>query len=172
MRMASTEPLRVTGPANCSRDANTAVITLLQSWTEIDSSSPSYTCDQLAAWIRALGAREFDEEISENAEAWAKVLFFEQKLKCGFQWTRLPPFFFRDTMKFPAVYAKVFEDAIPALARDEMKSAVRTPVVNCDPGTQPHADDLSSSSLDSFALRDILAQNAASNEKLQEAMYV
>ena len=45
----------------------------------------SYTCDQLAAWIRALGAREFDEEITENAEAWAKVLFFEQKLKCGFR---------------------------------------------------------------------------------------
>ena len=33
-------------------------------------------------------------------------------------------------MKFPAVYAKVFEDAIPALARDEIKSAVRTPVAN------------------------------------------
>ena len=75
-------------------------------------------------------------------------------------------------MKFPAVYAKVFEDAIPALAHNEMKSAVRTPVVHCDPGTQPHADDLSSSSLDSFALRDIfLAQNTASNEKLQEAMF-
>ena len=59
----------------------------------------------------ALGAREFDEEITENAEAWAKVLFFEQKRKCGFQWTRLPQFFFRDTIKFPAVYAKVFEDA-------------------------------------------------------------
>ena len=160
------EPLRVTGsvtgPANCPHDPTTAVFTLLQSWTEIDSSSPSYTCDQLAAWIRALGAREFDEEITENAEAWAKVLFFEQKLKCGFQWTRLPPFFFRDTMKFPAVYAKVFEDAIPALARDEMKSTVRTPVVHCDPGTQTHADDLSSR-LDSFALRDILAQNVASN---------
>ena len=78
----------------------------------------------------------------------------------------MPPFFFRDTMKFPAVYAKVFEDAIPALARDETKSAVRTPVVHCDPGTQTHTDDLSSSSLDSFALRDILAQNAASNEKI------
>ena len=43
--------------------------------------------------------------------------------------------------------------------------------MHCDPGTQTHADDLSSSSLDSFALRDILAQNAASNEKLQEAMF-
>ena len=84
------EPLRatgsVTGPANCPHDPTTAVFTLLQSWTEIDSPSPSYTCGQLAAWIRALGAREFDEEITENAEAWAKVLFVEQKLNCGFQW--------------------------------------------------------------------------------------
>ena len=120
------KPLRVTGPVNCSPDANTAVSTLLPSWTEIDPSSPSYTCAQLASWIRALDAREFDEEITENAEEWAQVLFFEQILKCGFQWTRLPPSFFRDTMTFPAVYAKMFEDAIPALPRGEIKGAVRT----------------------------------------------
>ena len=71
----------MTGPANCSHDANTAVSTLLQSWTSIDSSSPQYTCPQLASWIRALGAREFDEEITENAEAWSKALFYGVEIK-------------------------------------------------------------------------------------------
>ena len=66
------EPLRVTGsvtgPANCPHDPTTAVFTLLQSWTEIDSPSPSYTCDQLIAWIRALGARE-----SISVHDWSRV---------------------------------------------------------------------------------------------------
>ena len=68
--------LRVTGPANYSPDANAVVSTLLRSWTKIDSSSPAYmyTCPQLASWIRGLGAREFDEEVTANAEAWAKVV--------------------------------------------------------------------------------------------------
>ena len=70
----------------------------------------------------------------------AKVLFFEQKLKCGFQWTRLPPFFFRDTMKFPAVYAQVFLEAVPAIPRENV-GAVRTPVVNCAPGALLRGDD-------------------------------
>ncbi len=53
---------RVTGPASCSPDENTAVSTLLQSRTAISSSSPAYTCPQLASWMRGLGAREADEE--------------------------------------------------------------------------------------------------------------
>ena len=53
--------LRVTDPANCLPDADAVVSTLLQSWTVTDSSSPAYTCPQLASWIRALGAREDDE---------------------------------------------------------------------------------------------------------------
>ena len=80
---------RVTGPANCSPDANTDVSTLLQSWTEIESSSPPYTCVQLESWIRIMGAREFDEDIAKNADAWAAVLFREKKLKIGRQWLRI-----------------------------------------------------------------------------------
>ena len=84
--MAEVGP-RITGPANCSHDANTTSSTLLvESWTAIDSFSPPYTCEQLASWIRLLGAREFDEDIPKNAEAWAEVLFHEQKLKSGRQW--------------------------------------------------------------------------------------
>ncbi len=91
---------RVTGPANCSPDANTDVSTLLQSWTEIDSSSPAYTCPQLASWIRALGARDFDEEITENAEAWARVMYHDLKLKRGQSWIRMEHFsFFCDQMQ-------------------------------------------------------------------------
>ena len=72
---------RVMGPANCSHDANTTASTLLEkSWTAIDSSSPPYTCEQLESWIRLLGARESDEDISKHAAAWAGVLFNEQKL--------------------------------------------------------------------------------------------
>ena len=75
--------LLVTGPANYSSDANAVVSTLLRSWTHIYSPSPIYTCPQLASWIRGLGAQEFDEGIIENAEAWAKVMFNDMKLKHG-----------------------------------------------------------------------------------------
>ena len=44
------------------------------------------------------------------------LLFFDQKLKCGFHWARLSPFFFRDTMKFPEVYARVFGDSLGRLS--------------------------------------------------------
>ena len=82
--MASTEPLRVTGLANCSHDANADVSTPhVQSWTVIDSSSPPYTCKQLELWIGLLGARELDEETTQNAAAWAAVLFHDHKLKSG-----------------------------------------------------------------------------------------
>ncbi len=99
---------RVTGPANCSPDANTAVSTLLQSWTAMDSSSPKYICAQLASWIRGLGEQADDEEITENAETWSRALFYDQKQKSGAPWTRLSPSFFRDIMQFPEVYATSF----------------------------------------------------------------
>ena len=160
--------LRVTGPANCSPDANTAVSTLPQSWTAIDSSSPKYTCAQLESWIRGLAAQADDEEIHENAAAWSQVFFYQQKLKSGASWMGLSPSFFRDTMQFPEVYEHMFRAAI---VRDDVEGVIRTPVVNCTPEVRGLHDDKSSSSLDSSALRDILAQNAASNEKLQEAMF-
>ena len=146
--MASTEPLRVTGPANCSPDANTAVSTLLQSWTAIDSSSPKYTCAQLESWIRGLAAQADDEEIHENAAAWSQLFFYQQKLKSGASWMGLSPSFFRDTMQFPEVYENMFRAAI---VRDDVGSALRTPVVNCDPVVRGHPDDMSSSSLTNFA---------------------
>ena len=127
--------LWVTGPANYSPDANTAVSTSLRSWTKIDSSSPAYTCPQLASWIRGLGAREFDEEITENAEAWATVMFNDHKLKSGRQWLRVQsPDFFRDALKVPPVYAQMFWETI---VRDDVVVAeVQTPVVNCAPGAR------------------------------------
>ena len=105
---------RVTGPANCSHDANTTAPTLLvQSWTAIDSSSPPYTCEQLESWIRLLGAREFDEDIPQHAAAWARVLFHEQKLKSGRQWLRTQSTdFFRYALQVPPVYAQMFWETI------------------------------------------------------------
>ena len=162
--MASTEPLRVTGPANCSRDANTAVSTpLVQSWTAIDSSSPPYTCEQLVLWLQLLGAREFDEDITDNAEAWAKVLFHEHKLKSGRQWLRVQsPAFFREALQVPPVYAQMFWETI---AREDVVAAdVQTPVVNCHPGVRDN--DLSFSSLDSSVWRELITQNAAFNREI------
>ena len=164
--MASTEPLRVTGPANCSRDANTAVSTpLVQSWTAIDSSSPPYTCEQLVLWLQLLGAREFDEDITDNAEAWAKVLFHEHKLKSGRQWLRVQsPAFFREALQVPPVYAQMFWETI--VREDVVAADVQTPVVNCNPGVRDN--DLSFSSLDSSVWRELLTQNAAFNREMQD----
>ena len=139
----------MTGPANCSPDANTAVDTLLQSWTAIDSSSPKHTCAQLEAWIRGLGAHADDEEINENAAAWSQVFFYQQKLKSGASWMCLSPSFFRDTMQFPEVYEHMFRAAI---LRDDVVSVLRTPVVNCAPEVRGPHDDMSSSSVSSHAL--------------------
>ena len=135
--------LRVTGPANCSPDANTAVSTLLQSWTAIDSSSPAYTCPQLASWIRALGARESDEEITENAESWAREMYYEMKLKRGQSWIRIDHFsFFCEHMQLPVLYAKMFWEAIDrddvAVVRPHLP-VPHTPVVNCDPRVRGYA---------------------------------
>ena len=166
--MASTEPLRVTGPANCSRDANTAVSTpLVQSWTAIDSSSPPYTCEQLVLWLQLLGAREFDEDITDNAEAWAKVLFHEHKLKSGRQWLRVQsPAFFREALQVPPVYAQMFWETI--VREDVVAADVQTPVVNCAPGARDA--DSSFSSFDSSVWRELLTQNAVFNREMQDAM--
>ena len=167
-RMASTEPLRVTGSASCTHDANTAVSTPhVQSWTVIDSSSPPYTCKQLELWIGLLGAREFDEEITQNAAAWAAVLFHDHKLKSGRQWLRVQsPDFFRDALQVPPVYAQMFWETI---VRDDVVVAeVQTPVVNCAPGARDA--DLSFSSLDSSVWRELLTQNVVFNREMQGAM--
>ncbi len=107
-RMEAGPGPRVTGPANRSPDANTAVSTLLESWTAIvtaiDSSSPPYNFPQLASWIRGLGARELDEEITENAEVWARVMFHDLKPKSGRSWMNIirvsAPSFFCDKMQY------------------------------------------------------------------------
>jgi len=146
--MAATGPdPRVTGPANCSHDANTTASTLLvQSWTEIDSSSPPYTCEQLESWIRLLGAREYDEDISKHAVACAGVLFNEQKLKSGRQWLRIKsPDFFRDALQVPPVYAQMFWETILR-------------------------EDVVLSSFDSNAMRELLTQNAKLNEEMRLAL--
>ena len=168
-RMEADPGHRVTGPANCSPDANTAVDTLLQSWTAIDSSSPKYTCAQLESWIRGLAAQVDDEEIHENAEAWSQLLFHQQKLKSGASWMRLSPSFFRDTMQFPEVYEHMFRAAI---VRDYVEGVLRTPVVNCAPDVRGPHDDMSSSSVSSHALCDILKQNAAMQQQLQDALFL
>ena len=150
--------LLVTGPANYSPDANAAVHTLLGSWTHIYSSSPVYTCPQLASWIRGLGAQEFDEETIENAEAWAAVMFNDMKLKGGQSWARVKDVsLFRDKLKISDVYAQMFWDAF---VRDDVPVVSHTPVVNCSPGVRAPLDDASSSSLSSHALNDILQHNA------------
>ena len=160
---------RVTGPANCSPDANAAVSTLLQSWTAIESSSPPYTCAQLESWIRIMGDREFDEDISENAAAWAGVLFHDQKLKSGRQWLRIEsPAFFSDALQVPPVYARMFWDAI--VRGDFAVSAPRTPIVDCTPAFQAGGAPAPSSSFDSNAMRDLLTQNAQLNEEMRLAL--
>ena len=161
---------RVTGPANCSHDANTTASTLLvQSWTAIDSSSPPYTCAQLESWIRLLGEREFDEDISQNAAAWARVLFHEQKLKSGRQWIRIQsPDFFRDALQVPPLYAQMFWEAI--VRDDFVVSDARTPIVDCTPVIQARGAPAPSSSFDSTAMRDLLMQNAQLNEEMRLAL--
>ena len=128
-RMEADPGPRVTGPANCSPDANTAVDTLLQSWTGIDSPSPKYTCAQLEAWIRGLGAQADDEEINENAAAWSQLLFYQQKLKSGASWMRLSPSFFRETMQFPEVYEHICFARLSSA--NDVEGVLRTPFVNC-----------------------------------------
>ena len=78
------------------------------------------------------GAREFDEDVPKNAEAWAEVLFHEQKLKSGRQWLRIQsPAFFSVALEVPPVYAQMFWGAI---ARGDVAGApVRTPSIACTP---------------------------------------
>ena len=71
-------------------------------------------------------------------------------------------------MQFPEVYENMFRAAI---VRDDVGSALRTPVVNCDPVVRGHPDDMSSSSLTSHALCDILKQNADMQQQLQTALF-
>jgi len=133
------------------------------------SSSPPYTCKQLELWIGLLGAREFDEETTQNAAAWAAVLFHDHKLKSGRQWLRVQsPDFFRDALQVPPVYAQMFWETI---VRDDVVVAdVQTPVVNCAPGARDA--DLSFSSLDSSVWRELLTQNVVFNREMQGAMCV
>ena len=163
-------PGYMTGPANCSHGAKATASTLLvQSWTEIDSSSPPYTCEQLESWIRLLGAREFDEDIPKNAAAWAGALFHEQKLKSGRQWLRIQsPDFFRDALQVPPLYAQMFWETI--VRGDFVVSDVRTPIVDCTPSKARGVDALSSS-LDSQVMREIITQNAVYNQELHRTLF-
>ena len=70
---------------------------------------------------------------------------------------RLSPSFFRETMQFPEVYEHMFRAAI---VRDDVAGVLRTPVVNCAPEVRRPYDDMSSSSVSSHALCDILKHNA------------
>ena len=72
-------------------------------------------------------------------------------------------------VQFPEVYEHMFRAAI---VRDDVEGVLRTPVVNCAPEVRGPHDDMSSSSVSSHALCDILKQNAAMQQQLQDALFL
>jgi len=116
-----------------------------------------------------MGERESDEEITENAAAWAGVLFHEQKLKSGRQWLRIQSSdFFREALQVPPVYSRMFWDAI---VRDDVVVGVaHTPIVDCTPVFQARGAEAQSSSFDSNVMRELITQNAQLNQAMRETL--